>query len=317
MVVCGLTALLPTGCGYERLDGHTMGTTFSVQGDCALPRRAVERVLAEVNRQTSTYLRSSELMAFNRAPVGEPVPVSAQLVDMVAAAGDFAALTDGAFDATVAPLVGLWGFGPQARATPPTAAQIAAARAQVGHNRVRHQRDPPRLAKLAPVRLDLSGIAKGHAVDVLAVALRQAGCEAFLIEIGGEIRASGSSPGGGAWRVGVEHPRRSGHLVVLALKSEAVATSGGYRQRSRFASPASAHVIDPRTGRPVGHDTVSATVVAGTARRADALATALLVMGAADGLEFAARHGIAALFVTRGVGDALAVRQSPAMARYR
>ena len=294
-----------------------MGTTFSVQGDCALPRGTVERILAEVNRQMSTYLRTSELMAFNRAPVGEPVPVSAQLVDVVAAAGDFAALTGGAFDATVAPLVGLWGFGAQARSTPPTAAQIAAAHAQVGHARVRHQRDPPRLAKLAPVRVDLSGIAKGHAVDALAGALRQAGCEAFLVEIGGEIRVSGSGPGGGAWRVGVEHPRQRGYLAVLTLESGAVATSGGYRQKPRFANPASAHVIDPRTGHPAGHDTASATVVAGTARRADALATALLVMGATDGLAFAARHRIAALFSTRGAGDALAVRQSPAMARYR
>ena len=318
VLACGLAAPLLLGCGHERYDGRALGTTFAIQGDCALPRRAVDRVLADVNRQMSTFQQNSELMAFNRAAVGKPVPVSAQLVDVVAAAGDVAAQTGGAFDVTVAPLVGLWGFGAQAGRTPPTAAQIHAARAQVGHARVGHQRDPPRLVKLAPVTVDLSGIAKGHAVDALAGVLDRAGCGAFLIEIGGEIRVAGASPGGGPWRVGVDHPRRrGGHLAVLKLKRGAIATSGGYRQRPRFGDAASAHVIDPRTGRPVRHATVSATVVAATARRADALATALLVMGASDGLAFAARHEVAALFATSGAGGALAVRQSPAMAEYR
>ena len=313
-----LPALLAPGCGYERVDGHTMGTTYSIQADCGLARPQVESVLAEVNRQMSTYDASSELVAFNRAPVGEPVRVAEQVVDVVAAARRYSTLTDGAFDATVAPLVALWGFGADASSVPPTAADIQAALGEVGHDRVRHERQPPRLEKLAPVALDLSALAKGHAVDELARTVRTAGCAAFLIEIGGEVRVAGASPGGGPWHVGVESPL-GGHLAVLKVTEGAVATSGDYRQRPRFDAadgPRVGHVIDPRTGYPADHDTALVTVVAETAREADALATAFLVMGAAHGQAFATRHDIAALFATRD-GTNLAITQSPAMAKYR
>ena len=293
-----------------------MGTTFFVQADCMLPKAQVEAVLTRTNRQMSTYDVHSELSAFNRAGVGEAVPVSSALVEVVAVAQAISERTGGAFDATVAPLVGLWGFGAQANARPPTPAQVRAALAQVGYRKVRFARRPPRLEKRTHVTLDLSAIAKGHAVDEIARVLRASACDAFLIELGGEVRTAGPAPGGGRWRVAVESPAHDGQLATLLLRDGAVATSGDYRQRRVVDGVTVSHIIDPRNGHPVRHPTTSVTVVAATALEADGLATALLVMGTRSGAAFAEQHGVAALFVDRGT-DGLAITASPALAAYR
>lgn len=310
-----LVLSLPLGCGYERMEGRSMGTTYSVQGDCSLPRAGVGALLARVNRQMSTFDANSELSAFNRAPVGEAVLVSTALIEVVASAATISERTGGAFDPTVASLVGVWGFGAQAATLPPTAAQLQAALAQVGFHKVRFDQHPPRLRKSAPTTLDLSAIAKGHAVDEIARLLEAAGCGAFLVELGGEIRTAGPAPGGGRWRVAIESPD-GGRLTTLLLRDGAVATSGDYRQRRVVDGRAVSHIIDPRNGHPVRHQTTSVTVVAATTLEADGLATALLVMGALDGAAFAGRQGIAALFVDRQE-DGFAVSASPAMAQYR
>ena len=309
--------LLAPGCGYEHMQGRSMGTTYAVQANCALPKAHIRAALARVNRQMSTFEAESELSTFNRADIGQAIPVSPELVEVVAAAQALSQRTGGAFDATVAPLVALWGFGAQAATTEPTNEQVRAARAEVGYHKVRVARRPPRLEKRAPVTLDLSAIAKGHAVDALAQVLQDTGCHAFLIELGGEIRTAGPAPGGGRWRIAIESPNNAdGPLVTLLLREGAVATSGDYRQRRVVDGVAVSHIIDPRTGRPLRHQTRSATVVAATAREADGLATALLVMGAGDGAAFAEQHGVAALFVVQEVGG-FALRVSPAMAAYR
>ena len=309
--------LLAPGCGYEHMQGRSMGTTYAVQGNCALPQQRIRAALARVNRQMSTYDADSELSTFNRAAIGEAIAVSPQLVDVVAAAQALSERTGGAFDATVAPLVALWGFGAQAATTAPSAAQLQAARAQVGYRKVRFAKRPPRLEKRAPVTLDLSAIAKGHAVDALAQALRAAECDAFLVELGGEIRTAGPAPGGGRWRIAIESPNGDAHpLTTLLLREAAVATSGDYRQRRIVDGVAVSHIIDPRTGRPVRHQTRSVTVVAASAREADGLATALLVMGAHDGAPYAEHHGVAALFVVQQESG-FALRETAAMAGYR
>ena len=311
-----MLALLQLGCGYDHMQGRSMGTTFSVQANCALPKARVEAVLARANRQMSTYDDHSELSAFNRAGVGEAVPVSAALVDVVAAAHALSERTGGAFDATVAPLVGLWGFGAQAAAQPPTATRVQSTLSRVGYRKVFFEREPPHLRKRADATLDLSAIAKGHAVDEIARVLRAFACDAFLIELGGEIRTAGRAPGGGRWRVAIESPKGGSHLTTLLLRDGAVATSGDYRQRRVVDGVAISHIIDPRDGHPVRHQTASVTVVAATALEADGLATALLVMGTRSGASFAEQHGVAALFVARAT-DGFAVTETPALAVYR
>ena len=298
-------ALLSLGCGYERATGHAMGTTYSIQADCpgSLPDDRLDAELVRINGLLSTYDRHSELSRFNRSPVGVALPVSRELVDVVAAAFVVSGQTRGAFDATVAPLVALWGFGADAARRAPGDKDVARALQSVGYRRVAHDHEPPTLTKLMPATLDLSGIAKGFAVDRLAGLLDDAGCRAYLIEFGGEIRARANAPGGGTWRVGVESPSGPDFVRTLILGTNALATSGDYRQYREVDGVRVSHVIDPRTGYPVRHRLASVTVVAATAMMADAYATALLVMGDAEGRRFAGEMDLAALFIVRAEGD--------------
>ena len=296
-----------------------MGTAYTVQAGCpsGIPVGEVLGVLDRVNQRMSTYDPDSELMVFNRAPVGTWLEVSPELHDVVAAAKDVAEHTDGAFDPTVGPLVALWGFGAAAAATVPDPAQVRAAKTLVDHRNLRQRPSPPALIKRHPLSLDLSGIAKGHAVDGIATALESAGCKNYLIEVGGEIRVSGRSPNGGRWRIGIDSPVGAGNLGdALLLGDAAVATSGDYRQYRERDGRRLSHIIDPRTGYPVAHRLASVTVVADTARAADAYATALMVLGERDGFQFADAARLAAVFVIRE-GDGFVTVRSAAMAGYQ
>lgn len=289
-----------------------MGTTYAVQADCpdALPRGDIASVLDRVDGRMSTYREDSELMRFNRSPVGPWVPVSAELWEVVAAAHAIAEETGGAFDPTVGPMVARWGFGAERTAT-------AGAELRVGYSNLRLRPEPQALAKRVPLALDLSAIAKGHAVDRIADVLQAADCSEFLVEFGGEVRTKGSAPSGGPWRIGVESPAGDGYLgKPIALADGALATSGDYRQHREEDGQRISHIIDARHGEPIAHAVTAVTVVAQTARAADAYATALLVLGEQEGLAFARRRGIAALFVIRG-DSALRTVQSPAMDAYR
>ena len=281
-----------------------MGTTYAIQADCpgSLPRDRIEAELARLNAQMSTYDPHSELSRFNRGPVGVAQPVSPELVDVVAAAFVVSEQTRGAFDATVAPLVALWGFGADAVQSAPENKEVAQALRLVDHRRVAHSREPPTLEKLQPAMLDLSGIAKGFAVDRLAGLLDDARCPSYLIEFGGEVRARANAPGGGPWRVGVESPSGVEYVRTLLLETDALATSGDYRQFRETDGLRVSHVIDPRTGYPVRHQLTSVTVVAETAMMADAYSTAMLVMGAVEARRFAGEMDVAALFIVRTDG---------------
>ncbi|MXY55920.1 MAG: FAD:protein FMN transferase [Gammaproteobacteria bacterium] len=310
-------ALASVGCGFERATGNAMGTTYSIQADCPgpLPRDRIDAELDRLNALLSTYDPHSELSRFNRSPSGVALPVSPELVAVVDAAFVVAEQTRGAFDATVAPLVALWGFGADAAQRAPLDSEVAQALRSVDYRRVAHGRDPPTLEKLLPATLDLSGIAKGFAVDRIAGVLDDAGCGSYLIEFGGEIRASGNPTGGGPWRLGVESPSGADYVRTLLLENGALATSGDYRQYRESDGVRVSHIIDPRTGYPVRHRLASVTVVADTAMMADAMATALLVMGATEATRFAGDSGVAALFVVR-VDDGFEVFHSAAMAAY-
>lgn len=319
---------LAGGCGFEAVGGAAMGTTFAVQADCrhGLPRQRIVAVLDAVDAQMSTYDPDSELSKFNRAPVGVAVPVSHALAEVAGAALRVAEETGGAFDATSAPLTALWGFGAQAATDAPDEARLRAARAEVGFSRLEVSSQPPVLRKRDAVTLDLSAIAKGFAVDRIADVLAASSCGAYLIEFGGEVRAFGAAPDGGPWRLGIDAPSAAtasdGLGPTLLVRNAAVATSGDYRQ-SRAPSAAErrllpprqeriSHVVDPRSGLPTAHAVAAVTVLAESAMLADAYATALLVLGAERGIDFAERRGLAALFVERG-GDGFELRCSTAM----
>src|SRR5690606_260481 len=176
-------------------------------------------------------------------------------------------------------------------------------RQRCGWRRVRLDAAGRRAWQPGGAYLDLSGIAKGHGVDRAAQALEHLGVRDYLVEVGGELRAGGARPDRQPWRVAVEVPDGSAdHALALALHDRAIATSGDYRRYREGAAGRYAHTLDPRSGRPVDNGVASVTVVHRSCMQADALATALTVLGERDGLAYAQRHAVAAVFILRAAG---------------
>ena len=286
-----------------------MGTRYGVQLaapiDDALRAALAELIeveLAAINRAMSTYDARSELSEFNKRQDLGWVPASPGLLEVLESASRISASTQGAFDVTVGPLVDLWGFGPQylTRRVPNDAA-IERVRKSVGYQHV--QTDPSARAirkTRSHTQVDLSAIAKGYGVDRVAMILDRFGIDDYLVEIGGEYRARGTTSTGRAWRVAIAKPvygeRKLGEAVVL--DNRAIATSGTtidfFEQDGRHYS----HSIDPGTGRSVEHPPMAVSVVADTTMEADGWATALLILGSEQGYSLAQARGIAALLVT-------------------
>jgi len=288
--------------------GTTMGTTYSViiprqpgGADARELERGISRVLETVNAQMSTYRADSELSRFNATASESPFPVSADTRRVVRNAIDIGRMTNGAFDPTIGPLVDLWGFGPPGmRRKAPSRLEIDDAVRRIGYRNVVALDTPPALRKDgSSVHIDLSGIAKGFGVDAVARLLERSGAGYYLVEIGGEVRARGYSPRGDAWRVGIERPDDSLRRRIVGLDGKGLATSGDYRIFFESEGIRYPHIIDPRSGVPVRHGLASVTVIARTTMRADALSTALMVMGPRAGLEFARENGIAAFFISK------------------
>ena len=304
-----------------RFAGTSMGTTYSVQlveipvgVDAGALRDEVEGLVRSVDERMSTYDPESELSRFNAAASTDWFPVTADTQAVVAEALRVSRLSRGAFDVTVGPLVDLWGFGPAGspRAVPEDV-DVAAARECVGQALLETRGSPPALRKRAPcVTVDLSGLAKGFAVDLVARHLDDAGVRHYLVEIGGELRARGRNAGGEPWRVALERPEDSGRSVqcVVQLVDGAIATSGDYRNFFQQDGRRYAHVIDPRTGRPVEHGIASVTVLAATAIEADAFATALMVLEPEQGLGLAGELGLSVHSILRS-GDGFVELSNP------
>jgi thiamine biosynthesis lipoprotein len=297
-----LALLALTGCGKRpelRLSGRTMGTTWHVtligHGSAAVLQEKIERRLDEVNRSLSTYREDSEIRRFNRfRRTGEEFPVSADFLRVMRVAARVFALSGGAWDGTVMPLVDLWGFGPAGPVTrPPPEDAIAAGLATVGFAKIEIRGSGALVKREASVTLDLASIAKGYGVDQVAEIVRREGFTDFIVEIGGEVRAGGARRDGRPWRVGISRPTADAapdelYRVVL-LHDEAFATSGDYHNYFVRDGVRYSHVQDPRTGRPVTNGVVSVSIRAPDCTLADGLATAVMVMGAEAGLALVER----------------------------
>ena len=296
-----------------QFSGATMGTTYTIKIR-QLPndktsdelQAEVDRILAQVNRQMSTYDRESELSRFNRTQSTDWVAVSPELLAVVKAALRISRLTDGAFDITIGPVVNLWGFGSQMTAGElPSDEAVKNALAKVGYERVHTRNPPPALRKERPdIYIDLSAIAKGYGVDKIAQYLESLGIAHYLVEIGGELRGKGLNPNGVSWRIAIEKPDPGQRVIerIVQISDKGVATSGDYRNFFEIAGQRYSHAMDPRTGRPVRHDLASVTVMSDTCMEADALATALLVMGPEQGFRLAQNQGIEAFFIVINPG---------------
>lgn len=288
------------------VNGPAMGARWSaiffapVGFDESRLAAALAAAIEEVEAQMSSWRSTSDLARLNRAPIGVWVDLPAGLFEVLEAALEIGRQSDGAFDVGVGDLVGAFGFGGGSHT--PDAARIAAT---IG----RPSFEPPktleldrtnrRARRLAPMTVDLSGIAKGYGVDRMAAVMGDFAVASFLVGIDGEMRAGGRKPDGSAWVVGQERPDRGARdlLGVIELTQAAVATSGTYRHVAEIGGRTVSHTMDPATGRPLEGDLAQVTVVAESCMLADAWATALLVARLDAGLALARRRGLTAFLV--------------------
>lgn len=318
LITCLL--LLQTGCGTPatqsfEFSGPTMGSSYSVQIAFAPAGLAEEQIgkeittiLDDINLKMSTYLVNSELSIINAAVTNDWIAVSPELYTVLSAAERISRETDGAFDITVGPLVNLWGFGPgkQDQQQIPDPDEIIAARQHTGYRLIELKASPPSMRKHDPqLYLDLSGIVPGYAADRIAARLDSMHIENYLVDISGEIRARGKSSHHSVWRVGIEKPlddRRNVQQIVI-LENTGMTTAGDYRNFFVHAGKRYSHTIDPASGWPVSHNLASVTVLDDSAMIADAMDTALMVMGPERGYLFAQQHDISALLIIRDGGN--------------
>lgn len=277
----------------------------------------IQGALDRVNGLMSTYLPESDVSRFNDADSTEYQPVNRETAMVVARAIEISRQTDGAFDITVGPAVNLWNFGPEkSEFQIPSDEQIANVKTMIGYEKLSVQMDPPAISKSEPsLRIDLSAIAKGYAVDQVAKALDEAGCKKFMVEVGGEVFTRGERSVGGKWRIAIEKPNYSSQQAydkVAEISNLGMATSGDYRNYSEVDGVKYSHTIDPKTCRPVTHDLASACVIATDCMTADALATAVMVMGPKQGASVCDTLGVEYLTMTRigGRDDVLDEKRS-------
>lgn len=313
-------ALPPVGSVLRKAAGRSMGTTWSARmlvppgaGGQDL-EAALQRELDEIVAQMSHWEEASLLSRYNRAPGGSWHALPPQFFDVADCALRVHEDTAGAYDPAAGALVTLWGFGPACRHDgagfhAPTVHEVASTLARRARAAPQLDRAGRRLLQPGGAVLDFSAIAKGYGVDRLGACLERHGVRHYLVEVGGELRGAGMKPDGVPWWVEIEGvpDAAQGPQAVVALHGLAIATSGDYRSffidegRGHGLHRVS-HTLDPRSGLPVANGVASCSVVAGSCMVADALSTALTVMGTEAGLAFADARGIAARYLVRHEG---------------
>lgn len=304
---CGSDARFPE---YE-FAGHSMGTTFSIKlveppdtQTLEVLRSQITAALEHVDGMASTYKDTSELSLFNSNQSTDWQAASVELCQVLEQTLQLSQQTGGAFDVTVGPLVNLWGFGPDGDVQqPPGDDGIQAVAARVGYEFLHTDCAVPAIQKSrADVYVDLSGYAKGYAVDQVAKVLDEGGQTNYLVEIGGEMRMRGHNAERLDWAVAIEAPDVSGRNAqsVLRLSNSGMATSGDYRNFFEYDGIRYSHTMDARSGRPVSHALAAVTVIDPSAAFADGMATALLVLGPEAGPALAEDLDIAAYFLVHG-----------------
>lgn len=277
-----------------------MGTTWSLRvdgGAGSMSQKEIQRQLDTWESILSHWQPDSAVSRFNAYASTEWMYVPTELVEVVELAQQIGSKTDHALDITLAPLIDLWGFGSKGRRNvPPTAVEIAQAKAQCGWQHLHTRHAPPALRKDIPgLRINVSAVAEGWTMDRLAQHLEAGGATRFLLEIGGEVLARGE------WRVGIQAPAAPpGEAAqTLRLRDQTIATSGVYRQHFSADEKDYAHVLEPRTGRPIEHTVVSVSVIHSSAAQADGFATALLVLGPQTGRRLAEKLGLQVVWFER------------------
>lgn len=312
-----LVFLVLSSCGFSeapsliKLAGSTMGTRYSIKipeppnsVDSVQIKSQIEGVLGDINEKMSNYLDHSNLSLFNSHESIDWQTIPADLYEVLKLARTVSRKSAGAFDITVGPLVNLWGFGSDKfddKAIPPDH-EIDSRLQYTGYQHIEIRRSPFGIKKDDPrVQVDLSAIAKGYGVDLVTKYLESIGIKNYMVEIGGEIRVLGVNEKRNPWRIAIEKPIAGMRSVyrILKMTSGSIATSGDYRNFFDHNGQRFSHTIDPRTGKPITHSLASVSVVGHTSAYADAMATALMVLGPEEGFELAEQEGLAAIFLIR------------------
>ncbi len=292
-----------------KIQGQTMGTTYHVKytsDGIKLSKDEVktqiDKLLIKVNQSMSTYIKTSEISEFNSTTNLEWKSASSEILKVTNRALEIGKLTGGSYDPTIGPLVNLWGFGPNGKRVVPSDAAITSAMEGVGLEKISLNLEENQWKKNHPkVYVDLSSLAKGYGVDVVANLLASLGSHNFMVEIGGEVKTKGSKFGK-PWRIAIESPSTespgSTYQKVLDLGSQSLATSGNYRNFFKEGHKNYSHTINFKTGRPVAHTLASVSVATKeSCMDADAWATALMSLGFEKGIKLAEELKIAAYFV--------------------
>ncbi|MFO7665499.1 MAG: FAD:protein FMN transferase [Desulfobacterales bacterium] len=306
--------LIFTGCNLKKetlIKGETMGTTYHIKvvtlfyKDTEGLKGEIEKRLKDINKSMSTFSRESEITRFNKFDSEEKFAVSADFLQVMKIARRIFELSEGAWDGTVYPLVELWGFGSKEKKdSVPDKKEIEKILINIGFDKIEISEGGYIVKKNPYLSLDLASIAKGYGVDVIADVIRKKGIDNFLVEIGGEVYASGLRKDCGYWRVGINRPDRDALFdevyKTILLKNKGLATSGDYRNYFEKDNAVYTHVLDPKTGYPVTNGVVSVSVIADNCTIADGLATAIMVMGHKKGIELADKiPGIECLIVVK------------------
>jgi thiamine biosynthesis lipoprotein len=289
-----------------------MGTTYNIKVVSTLEQiealklqDKIDLALKQVNKEMSTYIPDSEISLFNQSNAGEVFEISPGFTRVLKESIRLGELSEGKLDITVGPLVNLWGFGPELRPEKvPSESVIATTLARVGLNKL-HLVGNQLSKDISNLYVDLSTTAKGYGVDIVAELIEANGFSNYLVEIGGEMRLKGFKHTGELWAIAIEKPildhsgEHRGVQQIVIPKDNAVATAGDYRNYFEADGQRFSHIIDPATGKPINHNLVSVTVVHPSSMTADGLSTTLMVMGTEQGMAFAVKNNLAALFISK------------------
>lgn len=296
---------------YQVLSGKIFGTYYSIKVRTPYKIRdfnpIVDKEFARINQQMSVFNADSEINKINNLPAQKWIKISPELYRLLSDSKIIYKESKGAFDPTVATLVNLWGFGPDGKQKIPEDKTIKETLKDVGFDKI-VLKEPNMLMKTnAKTTLDLSAVAKGYAVDVISQRLKEMGYNDFIVDIGGEVYASGNrAEKEKGWNIGIAEPieGKNKNLMSLGLSDMGVATSGNYRNFYYIDGKKYSHTISPHSGYPTEHKILSASVFDKSCEKADAYATALMAMGEKEGLIFADQYGLTAiLFLSNEKGE--------------
>lgn len=306
------------------ISGSTMGTTYSIKfvdfdGSADLPiiQENVDTILAKVNRQMSTYIKTSEISLFNSFKDTAWFKVSQDFAAVLKESIEIYKQTDGYYDITIGPLVNLWGFGPDFTSNViPTSDSIKKARKLVGAFNLKVDTLNNQIKKRIPnLYCDLSSIAKGFGVDKVGMYLEKKNINNFMVEIGGEVRTKGLNENDEKWRIGISTPLSDGLQKIISISNISVATSGDYLNYFEKDGERYSHLIDSNTGKPIKHNLASVTVINTNCSSADALATAINVMGPIIGFNFALDKKLPIFMIVRE-GNSFIEKMTPEFEKY-